>query len=153
MEIAWNVAVEAQYLLLGELIGLDNAERAEGWADELIANSETLGIEVIELSTVSPGDKKGLIAALDALARPVRNSRQLTDALLARLRDEMASAILAPAQVANMLYYFRGQCLVLTPDEEAEFSIATDKLEVADRYMGNLEQAINEFSAFLARYR
>lgn len=153
MEIEGDVAVEAQYLLLGELIGLDNAERAECWADELIANSEAPGVEVIELSTVSPGDKKGLIAALDALARPVRNSRQLTDALLARLRDEMASAMLAPAQVANMLYYFRGQCLVLTPDEEAEFSIAADKLEVADRYMGNLEQATNEFSAFLARYR
>lgn len=153
MEIAGDVAVEAQYLLLGELIGLDNAERAEGWADELIANSEAPSIEVIELSTVSPGDKKGLIAALEALAQPVRSSRHLTDAFLARLRDEMTSGILAPVQIANMLYYFRGQCLVLTPGEQGEFSIAMDKLEVADRYTGNLEQATNEFSAFLARYR
>lgn len=58
MEIAGEVAVGAQYLLLGELISLDNVERAEGWADELIANSEAPGIEVIELSTVSPGTRR-----------------------------------------------------------------------------------------------
>lgn len=153
MEIAGDVAVEAQYLLLAELIGLDHAERAERWADELIASSDAPGIEVIELSTISPGDKKGLIAALETLSQPVRNSRQFTDALMVRLRDEMASAALPPRQVAEILYYFRGQCLVLTPAEQAEFSIATDKLEVADRYMGNLDQATNEFSTFLARYR
>jgi hypothetical protein len=153
MEIEGDVSVEAQYLLLGELIGLDNAGRAESWADELIAKSNVPAIEIIELSIVSAGDKKGLIAALEALCQPVRSSRQLTEALLARLRDEMASAALAPKQIAEMLYYFRAQCLVLTRDEEAEFSIATDKLEVADRYMGNLEQVTSELSAFLARYR
>lgn len=152
MAITGDVALEAQYLLLRELISLNNARHAINWADDLIRQSDVPEIEIIDLSMVSPGDKKGLISALEALACPVRSSRQLANAFLVRLRSEMASTALTPRQVAEMLYYFRSRCSVLTSDEDMEFSIATDKLEIAEQYFGNLDQATQDFSTFLARY-
>lgn len=152
MGVADDVAVEAQFLLLVELIGLGNATLTVEWADGLIRRSEAPAIEIIDLAMVLPGNRRGLIAALEALGRPVLSSRQLANALLSRLRNETVSANLAPRQVAEMLSYFRGRCSVLTPDEDAEFSIATDKLEIAERYEGSLEEVTRDFIAFLMRY-
>jgi hypothetical protein len=152
MAVNGDVAVEAQFLLLKELSDLGLANVAIGWADELIRGASVPDIGIIDLALVSSRNRSGLISALENLGRPTLTSRELVDMLLSRLRSEALSANISPRQAADMLSYFRSRCSVLTPDEDAEFSIASDKLEIAEFYTGNLDEVTLEFFAFLSRY-
>jgi hypothetical protein len=153
MEPTQGVAAEALYLVLSALIGRVDAPQTICWADDLIRQLDEPPIEIIDLALVSPNDSRKLIAALETLAYPAGISRELTVLLLARLGSELETGILSAKQVAEMLYHLRNRCPALTSQEWVRFSVVTDELEVAERYMGNSEEAIQDLADSLARYR
>ncbi|WNL44082.1 hypothetical protein RKE25_11635 [Dyella sp. BiH032] len=153
MERQDRLAVEAQYLLLNELIGIDVTARAVAWADEQIRDSEVPAIELIELSLVPVQERRKVIWALDALSRPVRSSRPLADRLLARLSEELACQTLEVHTVMGMLCSFQHACSVLDEDERFQFSTASYELEFAETYGGDVSGVVERLARFMERYR
>lgn len=150
---AGRAAVEAQYLLLLELVGIGVGKRAVAWADDEIRMTEVPSVELIDLSLVDENDRKSLIWALDAMSRPVRARRRLTEQLLARLDEDLASAAVDPWTVASMLDVFRVHCPMLDEEERWQFCAVSADLEFAQTYGGDVAEAVGRLVQLMKRYR